>query len=237
MTLADHVFIGPFNFIEASSGVRLEEGVQITSHVSIVTHSSHRACACWARDYVNWPATQRPGCIAGPVHIGAYSFIGPHCADRGRHAPGPRHAGRAGSLVRGEFPDFAVIAGSPARSWATRATRDEALLQRTRNCVRTTRPGPGRRQDRCAMRLVLWGDGESPHLLKWARALAPRVELWAASSRGFAAGIRRCGAGRAPAGAGHPSDARRRQCRAAAPLPRLARWLRRVEPTGCTPTT
>jgi glycosyltransferase involved in cell wall biosynthesis len=37
------------------------------------------------------------------------------------------------------------------------------------------------------MRLVLIGDGESPHLLKWARALAqaPGVELWAASSRGF----------------------------------------------------
>ncbi|WP_271008534.1 glycosyltransferase [Paucibacter sp. B51] len=36
-----------------------------------------------------------------------------------------------------------------------------------------------------ALRLVLIGDGESPHLLKWARALAPQVELWAASSRGF----------------------------------------------------
>jgi len=36
------------------------------------------------------------------------------------------------------------------------------------------------------MRLVLIGDGESPHLLKWARALAPHVDLWAASSRGFA---------------------------------------------------
>lgn len=36
------------------------------------------------------------------------------------------------------------------------------------------------------MRLVLIGDGQSPHLVKWARALAPRVELWVASSRGFA---------------------------------------------------
>lgn len=35
------------------------------------------------------------------------------------------------------------------------------------------------------MRLVLIGDGESPHLLKWARALQPQVELWALSSRGF----------------------------------------------------
>ncbi|MBL8327710.1 MAG: glycosyltransferase [Rubrivivax sp.] len=39
------------------------------------------------------------------------------------------------------------------------------------------------------MRLVLIGDGESPHLLKWARALAPHVDLWALSSRGFLAGF------------------------------------------------
>ena len=38
------------------------------------------------------------------------------------------------------------------------------------------------------MRLVLIGDGESPHLLKWARALSQRreIELWAASTRSFA---------------------------------------------------
>lgn len=35
------------------------------------------------------------------------------------------------------------------------------------------------------MRYVLVGDGESPHLLKWAQTLAPQVELWVASSRGF----------------------------------------------------
>ncbi|MCX2865106.1 glycosyltransferase [Paucibacter sp. PLA-PC-4] len=35
------------------------------------------------------------------------------------------------------------------------------------------------------MKLVLIGDAQSPHLLKWARALSPSVELWAASSRGF----------------------------------------------------
>ncbi len=39
------------------------------------------------------------------------------------------------------------------------------------------------------MKLVLIGDGQSPHLLKWARALAPEVELWAASSRGFLPGF------------------------------------------------
>ena len=36
------------------------------------------------------------------------------------------------------------------------------------------------------LRYALVGDGESPHLLKWARALDPLVELWVCSSRGFA---------------------------------------------------
>ncbi|MBW8758911.1 MAG: glycosyltransferase [Burkholderiales bacterium] len=40
--------------------------------------------------------------------------------------------------------------------------------------------------DRRPLRVVLFGDGESPHLLKWALALAPRVELFVASSRGLA---------------------------------------------------
>lgn len=39
------------------------------------------------------------------------------------------------------------------------------------------------------MRYVLLGDAQSPHLLKWAKALAPQVELWVASSRGFDAGF------------------------------------------------
>lgn len=78
------------------------------------------------------------------------------------------------------------------------------------------------------MRLVLLGDGDSPHLLKWARALAPRVELWAASSRGFAPGFdeivpagRRLALGTAPRAAGGNAGLLRE-------LPRLARWLRGV---------
>ena len=78
------------------------------------------------------------------------------------------------------------------------------------------------------MRLVLLGDGESPHLLKWARALAPQVELWAASSRGFLPawdGLvppeRRLALATRPNFEGG-NGALLRQ------LPRLARWLRTV---------
>jgi glycosyltransferase involved in cell wall biosynthesis len=88
------------------------------------------------------------------------------------------------------------------------------------------------------MRYVLWGDGESPHLLKWARALAvegSRVfgdgfELWAASSRGFLPGFddvvppaRRLALATKPAFEGGNVALLRE-------LPRLAHWLKQVQP-------
>ena len=80
------------------------------------------------------------------------------------------------------------------------------------------------------MKLVLLGDGESPHLLKWARALAPQVELWAASSRGFAPGFdalvptaRRLALGTRPNFEGGNAALLRQ-------LPRLAGWLKAAQP-------
>src|SRR5689334_10248727 len=82
----------------------------------------------------------------------------------------------------------------------------------------------------CAMRLLLVGDGESPHLLKWTRALAPQVELWCASSRGFVPGFdevlpvdRRLALQTAPKFEG--GNVALLRC-----LPRLARWMRQVRP-------
>jgi acetyltransferase-like isoleucine patch superfamily enzyme len=129
LALADHVYVGPFNFIEASGGITLEEGVQITSHVSIVTHSSHRALRLLGREYVAWRG-ERPGWIAGPVAIGAYSFIGPHVLIEAGTRLGRGTLVRAGSIVRGEFPDFAVLEGRPAQVVGDTRHTDEALLQR-----------------------------------------------------------------------------------------------------------
>lgn len=81
------------------------------------------------------------------------------------------------------------------------------------------------------MRYVLIGDGESTHLLKWARALSalPGLELWAASSRGFLGGFdavlpheRRLALQTRPDAAGGNVALLRH-------LPRLAAWLRKVD--------
>ena len=82
------------------------------------------------------------------------------------------------------------------------------------------------------MRLVLIGDGNSPHLLKWARALAavPGLDLWALSSRGFLPGFDAV----LPAGRrlalGHTPDAGGGNVALLSSLPRVARWLRQVQP-------
>ncbi|MED5619483.1 acyltransferase [Ideonella sp. BN130291] len=129
LTLADHVYIGPFNFIEASGGVTIDEGVQITSHCSIVTHSSHRSQRLLGRQFVQPGAGERPGWIAGPVHIGAYSFIGPHSLIEANTRLGRGTLVCAGSFVRGEYPDFAVLEGRPARVVGDTRRTDEALLR------------------------------------------------------------------------------------------------------------
>lgn len=114
LELGDHVYIGPFNVIDASAGMTLGEGVQITSHCAIVTHSSHHAQRLLGRAFVAWDG-ERPGWISGPVHIGAYSFIGPHCVIEANTRLGRGTLVRAGSVVRGRFDDFAVLQGNPAR--------------------------------------------------------------------------------------------------------------------------
>jgi acetyltransferase-like isoleucine patch superfamily enzyme len=129
LVLGEHVYIGPFNYIEASGGVTLHEGVQITSHVSIVTHSSHRAMRLLGREYVAWPG-ERPGWIAGPVEIGAWSFVGPHSLIEANTKLGRGTLVCAGSFVRGEYPPFAVLEGRPARVVGDTRRADEALLAR-----------------------------------------------------------------------------------------------------------
>lgn len=80
------------------------------------------------------------------------------------------------------------------------------------------------------MRLVLIGDGESPHLLKWARALSARVDLYALSSRAFmpdfdavVPAARRLALDTQPNFAGGNAALLLH-------LPRAARWLRGVRP-------
>lgn len=127
LVLGDHVYVGHFNVLDASGGLTLDEGVQVTTHCVLATHSSHQALRLAGRAY--WGAAQPPGYVSAPVHVGAYSFIGPHSV----LAPGTRLGRgvlvRAHSYVRGEVPDFAVVQGQPARVVGDTRQADEAFLR------------------------------------------------------------------------------------------------------------
>jgi acetyltransferase-like isoleucine patch superfamily enzyme len=130
LVLADDVFIGHFNVIEALHGVRIDAGVQITNFVSILTHSSHRSLRLMGHQYGAVPIEQRPGFVAGPVHIGAFCFIGPHSVIEANTTLGKGCLVASHSRVRGEFADFSVIAGSPAQRVGDTRDGDEAHLAR-----------------------------------------------------------------------------------------------------------
>ena len=132
LELGDHVYVGPFNFIDASHGISIGEGVQVTQHCSIVTHSSHRSQRLLGEAYANWPMGRlgpRPGWIGGRVEIGAYSFIGPYSLIEANTRLGRGTLVCAGSFVRGTFPDFVILEGRPARVVGDSRRADEKLLE------------------------------------------------------------------------------------------------------------
>lgn len=128
LAMADHVFIGHHNFIDASGGLSLGEGVQITNHCSVLTHSSHRALRLEREAY--WGHPTPAGYERASTAIGDWSFVGPHSVI----APGSRlGAGvlvKAYSFVRGEVPDFAVVEGQPARVVGDVRELDRAWIER-----------------------------------------------------------------------------------------------------------
>ena len=155
LVLGDHVYIGHFNLLDASGGLTLDEGVQITSHCAIVTHSSHRSQRLLGRAFATWAGPgERPGWIGGPVHIGAWSFIGPHSVIEANTQLGRGTIVCAGTRVRGTFPDFAVLDGAPAQVVGDSRDGDATLLRqnpafRVHHDAWATMPGP----DDCDRRL------------------------------------------------------------------------------------
>jgi len=125
LVLADDVFIGHFCFIEAGAGVRIGRGTQLTNFVSIVSHSTHRAARV-AGGLSG--ADLEQAVLRAPIAIGERCFIGPHSTIEAGTTLGHGTLVAAHSRVRGAFPDFAVLAGNPARVVGDTREADERWL-------------------------------------------------------------------------------------------------------------
>jgi len=132
LDIADHVYIGPFNFVDASGGLSIGEGCQITTHCALLTHSSHIALRLMGSRYFGNP--EPTGFRRAPTAIGAYSFIGAHSVLMPGSRIGRGVIVRAFSYVDGEVPDFAIVAGQPAVAIGDTRQIDAAWLERHPEC-------------------------------------------------------------------------------------------------------
>ena len=126
LNIQDNVFIGHFNFIEASNGITIEEGCQITNYISIITHSSHISIRLYGKQYAG---LDMKGYVKGSVCIGKYTFIGPHSVIMPGTKIGKGSIVSAYSMVKGDFPEFSIIAGNPAKVVGNTRNIDGPFLQ------------------------------------------------------------------------------------------------------------
>lgn len=125
--VSDHTYIGHHNFIEASQGVTLGEGCQITDFVSITTHSSHISIRLYGRHYSRFQ--DHVGYLKASISIGVFSFVGPHSLIMPGTKIGKGCIVSAYSYVKGEFPDFSIISGNPAKVVGDTRSIDAQYLQ------------------------------------------------------------------------------------------------------------
>ena len=111
--IENNVFIGQYNFIDATNGLTIEEGCQITNFISILTHSSHKAIRLYGNHYTKIPNKKAYG--SGSVRIEKFSFIGPHSVIMPNTKIGKGSIVSAYSYVQGEFKDYSIISGNPAK--------------------------------------------------------------------------------------------------------------------------
>lgn len=128
LLIEDLVYIGHFNFIEASHGIKLGKGCQITSYVNLTTHSSHQSIRLYGSSYSK--VSDHIGYERGGIEIGEFTFVGPFSVIMPSSKIGKGCVVAAHSYVKGEFPDYSVIAGNPAKVVADVREKDDVILKK-----------------------------------------------------------------------------------------------------------
>ncbi|MEY4289549.1 MAG: hypothetical protein RLZZ30_1637 [Bacteroidota bacterium] len=126
LVLGENVYIGHYNFIEASNGITIEEGCQLTTFINMTSHSSHMAIRLYGKDYMS---EKKDVYERGSIHIGKYTFIGAHSTIMPKTKVGKGSLIAAYSYVRGEYPDFSIISGNPGKVIGDTRKLDERQLQ------------------------------------------------------------------------------------------------------------
>ena len=112
LDMDENVWIGHYSLLDASNGIKIDQGVQTGPYVSVFSHSSHISIRLLGNNYLQ--SDKRIGYIDGKVEIGAYTFIGTMSAIFPGVTIGKGCLIKAGSVVTKSIPNFSIVSGNPA---------------------------------------------------------------------------------------------------------------------------
>jgi len=111
----DKVFIWHFTVLDSFNGIKIGKGCQIGTRVGIFTHSSHNSIRYYGDKYNEVYFDFHNGRIKGAVSIGDYTFIGANSIIMPKTKIGKGCIVAGFSYVSGEFSDYSIISGNPAK--------------------------------------------------------------------------------------------------------------------------
>lgn len=126
----NNVFVWHHTILDGHNGIKIGDFCQIGTKVGIFTHSSHNSIRLYGNAYFEIPFNEHLGRIKGSVEIGSYCFVGPHTVIMPNTKIGKGCIIAAYSYVRGNFPDYSIIAGNPAKVVGNTKDQDEKLLEK-----------------------------------------------------------------------------------------------------------
>jgi len=124
--LGNNVWVGHYCLIDGTGGVSIGEGVQLSSHTVVYSHSSQDAIRLLGEHFIEQSATKRPGYKLKPVTIGEYTFVGTSSVILPGSAIGKGCIIGAGSVVNIEIPDYSIAVGNPALIIGDTRQRDKS---------------------------------------------------------------------------------------------------------------
>jgi len=127
--LGDNVYIGHYTILDGSAKIDIGEGCQISSKVSILTHSSHFSIRLFGKKYNLCKGQVEDGYVLGKVSIGKYTFIGTNAIIAPNVTIGKGCIIGANSFVNRDLEDYAIAYGSPAKIVGDTRTIDKKFLQ------------------------------------------------------------------------------------------------------------
>lgn len=130
LEIGNQCWIWHHSIIDASNGVKIGTGVQIGAFVGVFTHSSHVSIRLLGSEFINHDSDDRVGYVRSPVSIGDYTFIAAGSIIMPGTSIGKGCVIGAGSVVKGNIPDFSIVSGNPGKVIGDTGKLDLRYLKR-----------------------------------------------------------------------------------------------------------